>query len=157
MSSLRVDHIAIAVHDLASGIAYFEDRLGFTLDEMRTTQGEATGMRSAVLKRDEVTFVLLEGDGDRSQVARFLAKHGAGVHHVALHATGLSDVVAELESRGLRFSTRVVGSPPLRQTFTERDDNSAIMIELIERGEVTGFDDRNVTDLFRDLERSDTT
>jgi methylmalonyl-CoA/ethylmalonyl-CoA epimerase len=151
---LTVDHIAIAVCDLAAAIEYFEKQLGFALHEIRETQGDATAMRSAVLKRQDVTFVLLDGAGHDSQVSRFVAKFGPGVHHVALHATGLRELASELEDRGLKFSTRIVASPSLTQTFTERDENSALMLELIERTGDADFEDQNVTDLFLDLERA---
>jgi methylmalonyl-CoA epimerase len=155
MKGLRVDHIAIAVDDLSTAIEYFSRRLGFSLEEKRTTQGETTGMLSAVLKREDVTFVLLQGEGDKSQVSRFIARYGPGVHHVALRTEGLTALVDDLKNRGVEFSTGIVGSSALRQIFTERSDNSRLMIELIERSGNSGFEDSNVSDLFRDLERSE--
>lgn len=151
---LRVDHIAIAVRDLPSAVAYFSERLGFTLSETRETTAESTGMHSAVMRRDTVTFVLLEGTNAASPVSRFVERYGPGVHHVALHVNGLDDVVADLQQNGLAFSTSIVRSSSLHQTFSERDDNSGMMFELIERGDFPGFDDGNVKQLFADLESS---
>jgi methylmalonyl-CoA epimerase len=153
-ANIRVDHIAIAVRDLSAATAYFEDRLGFSVDERRETKGAETTMKSVVMKRGSVTFVLLEGEG-RSQVSRFIDRYGPGVHHVALHVDGLTQIVEDLKVRGLMFSTGIVQNAALTQTFTARDENSAMMLELIERGENQGFDDGNVTALFRDLEQSD--
>ncbi len=152
---LRVDHIAIAVRDLQRAIKYFEERLGFTIAEMRETAGESSGMRSCVMRRESVTFVLLEGYDPASRISRFIEAYGPGVHHVALHVTGLTDLVDDLEKQGLGFSTGVARSSSLLQRFTERDDNSGMMIEFIQRGENLGFDDDNVAQLFKDMERSD--
>ncbi len=154
---LRVDHIAIAVRDLQRAIEYFEQRLGFAVEEMRETAGKSSGMRSCVMRRDTVTFVLLEGYDPESRISRFIEAYGPGVHHVALHVNGLSEVVEGMEQHGLTFSTGVARSASLLQRFTERDENSGMMIEFIERGENPGFDDGNVAQLFQDLERSEST
>lgn len=153
-AGIRVDHIAIAVRNLSQSVTYFEDHLGFSVDERRETRGAETGMTSVVMRRGSAMFVLLEGH-EGSIVSRFVERYGPGVHHVALHVDGLGNIVEELKERGLGFSTGIVGGSALRQTFTDRDDNSGMMLELIERGENQGFDDDNVTGLFRDLEQAD--
>lgn len=153
-SNIRVDHIAVAVRNLDEAVCFFEERLKFRVAERRVTHGDTTGMRSVVMKRSNVTFVLLEGIGDASQVSRFVTEHGPGVHHVALHVDGLHDLAEELISNGVTFSSDIIGTPALRQTFVERDNNSSLMIEFIERGGDIAFSDDNVSALFRSLEQS---
>ena len=152
-ADLKIDHIAIAVLSLETAVPYFEN-LGFAIHERRETTGETTSMKSVVMKRGGVTFVLLEGGGGKSQVSRFLETYGPGLHHIALHVNGLPGLVDELKGRDVMFSTGVVHTPGLTQAFLERDEKSSIMIELIERTGDRDFEDKNVAGLFRDLEQS---
>lgn len=156
VSQLAIDHVAIAVRDLDAAVDYYERHLGFEVAERRETHGDATAMRSVVVRRENLTFVLLQGTDEASSIARYVEAYGPGVHHIALHTDDVRATVADFEARGAQFSTRVVSAPGLKQTFTVRDPNSGIMLEIIQRHEEQGFDDGNVAALFRDLERSDT-
>jgi methylmalonyl-CoA/ethylmalonyl-CoA epimerase len=147
-----IDHIAIAVPDLERSIAFFTSVLGFELHERRKTEGTHTAMISAVLKAGPLTFVLLQGTSDESQVSRFMEKYGPGVQHIAIGVRDLPEIAGQLEQAGLEFDTTLIESPGLRQIFTHRDEGSGVMIEFIERlgGE---FSDQSVQQLFSQLEK----
>ncbi|HEY6324503.1 MAG TPA: VOC family protein [Thermoanaerobaculia bacterium] len=149
-----IDHIAIAVPDLETSIAFFTTVLGFELAERRKTEGRTTAMISAVLKAGPITFVLLQGTSPESQVSRFIEHYGPGVQHIAIAVTDLPAIAAELAQSGLEFDTTVIASPGLRQIFTHRDAGSGLMLELIER-QGGDFSDQSVQQLFTQLEKKD--
>lgn len=151
----RIDHIAVAVKDLNSAKEFYCNILGFELKEERLTQGERSGMISAVVSSQSFDIVLIQGLESESQVSRYIDKYGPGVQHVALHVDCIEEAVAELSKKGLEFATSILSDTSLKQAFTRRDPNSGMMIELIQRGEGKGFSDKNVSNLFNQLESAD--
>jgi methylmalonyl-CoA/ethylmalonyl-CoA epimerase len=149
-----IDHIAIAVHELETSIAFFTNVLGFELRERRKTEGKHTAMVSAVLNAGPITVVLLQGTSPDSQVSKFVEHYGAGVQHLAIGVENLPEMADKLKAAGLEFDTTVISSPGLRQIFTKRDPGSGVMIEFIERlgGD---FTDQSVQQLFEQLEKKD--
>lgn len=146
-----VDHMAIAVRDLETSIAWVTNSLGFVLKERRETRGTASAMISAVLEANGITVVLLQGTSPESQVSMFVEEYGPGVQHIALKVSDIETTVQDLKKAGVQFDTSIIGSGGLRQAFTRRDAGTGLMFELIERnGE--GFNDTNVTELFKQLE-----
>lgn len=150
-----IDHIAVAVPDLEASIEYYTGVLGFKLRNRLETQGEYTGMYSAVVDAGGFYIVLLQGKEPASQVSRFIAQHGPGVQHVAFAVDAIEDVHRELLAKGQQFVTGIIDGPGLRQLFTKRDAISGLMIEYIERSSNPAFADQNVQELFKQMERAD--
>ena len=157
-SNVIVDHLAIAVKDLEEGINFYTRKLGFQLKERRETEGEFSGMLSAVLDGPLTgfTIVLVQGTSRTSQVSRFIDNYGPGVQHIAFLVDDLEKIAIELSKNGITFSTDIINGPGLKQLFTMRDKNSGAMFEFIERVEdKSGFDPGNIQKLFESLEKND--
>lgn len=151
-----VDHVAIAVRDLDKALLFYTAVLGFTVEEQRETKGERTGMRSAVLSGGPLSFVLVQGTSPESQVSRFIDAYGPGVQHIAIEVVDLGGVVNDLKTRGMDFVTSIIKHNGLHQSFAVRDEDSGIMIELIERVDhQDGFAESNIDELFRQMESTD--
>lgn len=151
---LKIDHVAIAVRDLDSAVVYFTEALGFSLTRRLHIKGRTTGMLSAELEHQGIKLVLCQGTEPASQVSQLIANFGPGVAHIALAVNHLDVTAAELERRGVPMQTSVIRGPGLRQIFTQRDANSGLSFELIERTSQEGFLEDNVQNLFEQLERS---
>lgn len=151
----KIDHIAVAVPDLQVSIEHYVNVLGFKLVNRLETQGEYTGMYSAVLDAGEFYIVLLQGKEPSSQVSRFVEQHGPGVQHVAFAVEAIEDVYRDLVAKGQEFVTGIIDGPGLRQVFTKRDAASGLMIEYIQRTGHPLFEDQNVQELFKQMERAD--
>ncbi|MCA9559610.1 MAG: VOC family protein [Myxococcales bacterium] len=151
---IGVDHVALAVPDLEASLRFYCGLLGFQKVAERATQGQRTGMRSAVVRAGDLTLVLVVGTEPESQVSRFVERCGPGVQHVALRVTCLERAMAGLAARGVRFDTDPIEGPFTRQVFLARDDAAAVRVELIER-RGDGFSDGPVQQLFRTMEAKD--
>ncbi len=155
LSYKSVDHIAIAVRDLPSAIAFFSNVLGFALIQRREVKGTRTGMISAEMEHNGIKFVLCQGTEDESQVSRYIAEFGPGVAHIALAVDDVHSTVGELSARGMEFDTSVIEGAGLTQAFSSRCLNSGLSFELIKRDpSQEGFVDGNVQSLFEQLEAS---
>lgn len=150
-SVMKLDHVAIAVPDLAKAIGWYTEQCGFRLLERRATRGLNTGMTSAVVAAGDVVIVLVQGTEPDSQVSRFVAACGAGVQHVALQVRDLDRALKSLNRLGVRNDTGIIEGTGIRQVFLHRDDRSGVRLELIERhgGE---FSDDSVRQIFLALE-----
>ena len=149
-----IDHIAIAVPNLESAIAWYRDVLGFSAHERRTTQGETTGMLSAVMVAGSAVVVLIQGMSPSSQVNRFIEHFGPGVQHLAFKVHDLDAAIARVRANCGKADTEEIREEGIRQIFLRRDESSAVRVELIER-KGGNFTDKSVERLFRILEKKD--
>ena len=150
----KIDHIALAVVDLEEAIVLFRDMLGFELKQRRHITGRLSGMVSAEMEGNGMSFVLCQGTEPESQVARLVRNFGPGVAHIALEVDDVDEAVDALKSRGMDFDTTVIRGPGLTQAFSSRCLNSGMSFEIIHREGEQGFLDSNVQSLFDQLEQS---
>lgn len=154
VSFQRIDHVALAVRDLEGGIRLFRDVLGFELKRRRHIKGTRTGMVSAELEMNNISFVLCQGTEPESQVSQLIEHFGVGVAHIAMQVDDVDAAVETLKSRGLSFDTQVIRGAGLTQAFSSRCANTGMSFELIRRDGAEGFLEDNVQNLFDQLEQS---
>jgi methylmalonyl-CoA/ethylmalonyl-CoA epimerase len=88
----------------------------------------------AVFSLGESRIELLEATSPESPVARFLRKHGQGLHHIALAITDLPGALAQLERDGVRLIDRAprVGAKKQRIAFLHPVSTAGVLVELVE-------------------------
>src|SRR5512147_2678674 len=84
--SYSIDHLGIAVKSLAQARKFYEN-LGLEIHGEETVESER--VRVAMIPCGESRIELLEPTSDDSPIAKFIAKRGEGMHHVALHVDNL--------------------------------------------------------------------
>ena len=97
----KINHIGIAVNNLEASLPFYRDTLGMTYegDEVVAEQK----VKVAFLAVGESRIELLEPTADDSPVAKFLAKKGEGVHHIAYEVVDLEAALADLRRDGVRL------------------------------------------------------
>ena len=142
--SSRVDHVVLAVHDLAAATASMRDRFGFhkviLADPRPGVAAVAVG---------GVTFVLVGPDASPA-VARYLAQRGPGVQHVAIEVLDAGYARACLVDGGAPLLTEVsVDADGHEQFFAANDPASGVQLGFISRtGHRVGVGTSNVVQLF---------
>jgi methylmalonyl-CoA/ethylmalonyl-CoA epimerase len=128
----RIDHVGYAVEDLENSIRYHQ-RL-YDAEVTHREEIERDGVREALLAIGPSFIQLLEPTRADSPVARFLERHGPGVHHIGY---GVADVAATLEDLR-RLGVRLVddhprpGSRGCTVAFLHPKDAMGVLIELVE-------------------------
>jgi methylmalonyl-CoA/ethylmalonyl-CoA epimerase len=89
---LQVEHIGIAVKELANSIPLFEKLLNSQCYKTETVQSEM--VNTAFFKKGETKIELLESRTADGVIARFIEKKGEGIHHIAFE---VADIYAEME------------------------------------------------------------
>ena len=97
----RVNHVAIAVPDLAAATASYRDMLG-----ARVSQAQALpehGVTVVFVELPNTKIELLEPLGDDSPIAAFLAKNPAGgMHHICYEVEDILSARDKLAATGAR-------------------------------------------------------
>jgi|GEM_PF-5746752 methylmalonyl-CoA/ethylmalonyl-CoA epimerase len=101
-----------------------------------------------------IKIVLLETNDKKSPLYKFVKKNGYGVHHIALSVNDLEMHHKQIKDKDISFATSIIRRDDFSQVMINRSDESAIMIELIERGlEKTKLNDDNFDKILDELER----
>jgi len=97
----QVDHIGIAVQSLAESLPFYTEQLAMRLLGEETVPQEQ--VRVAMLDARQSRIELLEPAGPESAIAKFLAKRGPGLHHVAMRTADLPAAVKRLRAAGAKL------------------------------------------------------
>jgi methylmalonyl-CoA/ethylmalonyl-CoA epimerase len=139
----RIDHIGIACHNLDETVAFYEATYGFEV--FHTEVNEEQGVREAMLKINETSdggasyLQLLEPIREDSTVAKWLAKNGEGVHHIAFGTADVDADAAAIAGKGVRvlYDEPRRGSMGSRITFLHPKDCHGVLTELVTAADKT--------------------
>ena len=123
-----IDHIVVRVKDLTAACRDYETKLGLKAAKGPEDRPDL-GMRRAVLPLgDSGRFIeLAEPLGEDGAIARSLARHGEGLHLVALAVDDLKAASAEMKANGARLIE--AGN----MVFIHPSDGHGVLYQLIER------------------------
>ncbi len=128
MEPLSHDHVAIAVASLDEAVPLFERLLGLRSSPVEELPRQ--GVR--------VTFIgaleLLEPLDPEGTVARFLARRGPGLHHVAYRVSDLGTTLDRLRREGYQLIDQSPrpGARGHRVAFLHPKSTSGVLVELVE-------------------------
>jgi len=133
MTQLRdLDHVAVVVRDTERALEYFSGRLGLPVVSSEVIM--RPHVRLTYLDAGSVFVQLVEPMDDVSPVARHLADHGEGLHHIAFGADDVADAAAALADPGAPAVT--VGSGRGRPSaFVPGDPHHGVRVEVTQAGE----------------------
>jgi methylmalonyl-CoA/ethylmalonyl-CoA epimerase len=95
---LKIDHIGIAVKDMAESNELFRKLLGTPHYKVETVESE--GVSTSFFEVGQSKIELLEATHPDSPIARFIDKRGEGIHHLAFEVADIRSAVEHLESEG---------------------------------------------------------
>ena len=129
-----VDHIGIAVADLDQALILYRDLMGLELERLEEVASEQ--VKVAMLKLDRTGAVghveLLAPLSDDCNIARFIAKKGPGLHHIALAAADIETVMQRCRDAGLRLldETPRTGAGGKQIAFVDPKDTGGVLLEI---------------------------
>jgi len=126
-----IDHLGIAVKSLAAAREIYE-KLGLSTSPEEVVEGEQ--VRLIMVPVGESRLELLEPTSAASAIARFIAKHGEGLHHVSLRVPDLKAAVARLKKDGVRLVSNdiKIGAGGHRYVFVHPSSAGGVLLELVE-------------------------
>ena len=129
----RVDHIGIAVSDVAAALAFYRDALGLAVDEAEEVPSQR--VRAHFIPAGETALELLEATSDDSPIAKYLAKRGPGIHHITLAVPDIRAALVRLKERGIRLIDEEPrpGAHGSLVAFVHPGSAHGVLVELKER------------------------
>ena len=131
----RVDHIGIAVADLAEAKKFYTDILGL----------KATGEEVVEEQKVKVCFIpsgdseleLLESTSPDGPIAKFIEKNNGrnGIQHISLRVDNIEQTIADLLAKGVRMIDEKprYGAGGSSIAFVHPKSTGGILVELCQR------------------------
>lgn len=94
-----IDHIGVAVNDIHAACAFFTANFG--APDADVVELDDQGVRACLIAVGQTRLELLEPLSPESAVARFIARRGEGLHHLALNVGDLAGKLQILAANGL--------------------------------------------------------
>lgn len=138
----KIEHLGIAVHDLEVSNSLFEKILGVPHYKIEEVVSE--GVKTSFFKAGPNKIELLQALDDNSPVAKFLAKRGEGVHHIAF---AVDDIVAEIERlthEGFTVLNKIPkkGADNKLVAFLHPKGTNGVLIELCQEDPLSKLESR---------------
>jgi methylmalonyl-CoA/ethylmalonyl-CoA epimerase len=128
----RIDHIGVAVEDLDSAIALYEQSFEMQLAHRETV--ESQGVEAVLLDVGDGHVELLRPLGPDTAVGKFISKRGAGLHHVAYAVTDIDATLESLKESGVELidDKPRVGIRNSRVAFLHPRSTGSVLTEIVE-------------------------
>jgi methylmalonyl-CoA/ethylmalonyl-CoA epimerase len=130
MKIKRIEHVAIAVHDLGRSMALLEQVFGLQLEY----QEQIGKTRLAMYPVGQTYLELLQAAGPDSAVATWIAERGQSLFHLCFEVEDIDGALDELRAKGIKLldQTPRTGHGGCRIAFLDPQSTGDILIELAE-------------------------
>jgi len=128
----RIDHIGVAVEDIDAAIELYRDSFGMELAHRETV--ESQGVEAVLLDVGDGHVELLAPLGPDTPVGKYMAKNGAGLHHVAYAVEDIDAALDKIAAAGVQLidSEPRVGIRDSRVAFLHPRSTGGVPTEIVE-------------------------
>lgn len=129
----RLNHVAIAVGDLAAAAGIYRDLLGAKVSAPQTLTEH--GVRVVFVELDNTKIELITPLSDDSPIASFVEKRGNGIHHLCYEVSSIKESAKKLNQQGCRIlgdDKIQIGAHGKPVLFLHPAETGGILIELEE-------------------------
>ena len=126
----KIEHIGIAVKNLDEANKIYEQVLGTRPYKMETVDSE--GVNTSFFKIGESKVELLQATKDESAIAKFIAKKGEGIHHIAFAVKDIHKEIKRLKEDGYTIinESPKKGADNKLVCFVHPKNTKGVLIEL---------------------------
>jgi methylmalonyl-CoA/ethylmalonyl-CoA epimerase len=126
----RIDHLGIAVRSLDESMRLYRDVLGLRAGGTEKIPDQK--VRVAFFPIGDTRIELLEPTADDSPIAKFLARKGPGLHHIAYRVDDLAAALAQLKAAGVRMIDEAPrdGAHGMKIAFAHPQSTDGVLVEF---------------------------
>ena len=126
----KVNHLAIVVEDVNAALAFWRDALGLQLGKVERNAAEEVEV--AFLPLGESEIELLAPTNATSGIAKYLAKRGAGMHHVCIEVEDIAATMVRLVAHGIELinDQPKTNAEGIQYCFVHPKSAFGVMVEL---------------------------
>ena len=132
MKFKRVEHVAIAVKNMAKMQEIFENKLGIKMEYEEDFPKYNT--KIAMYPIGETYLEVLESNDPKTETSRWIDEHGEGLFHICLEVEDIDTALTELMEKGVKLIDEVprIGHGGARIAFLDPESTGDLLIELAE-------------------------
>ncbi|MEL6973949.1 MAG: methylmalonyl-CoA epimerase [Bacteroidota bacterium] len=129
----KIEHIGIAVKDLETSNALFEQLLGVAPYKQEAVASE--GVTTSFFKSGPNKVELLQATSPDSPIAKFLDKKGEGIHHIAFSVDDIASEITRLKNEGFTVlnETPKKGADNMLVAFLHPKTTNGVLVELCQK------------------------
>lgn len=126
----KIEHLGIAVRNIEESALIYEKLLGSAC--YKTEEVESESVKTAFFQIGDSKIELLQATNDDSPIAKFIAKKGPGIHHIAFDVTDIKSEIKRLQAEGfdLIHETPKDGADNKIIAFLHPKSTDGILVEL---------------------------
>lgn len=128
-----LDHIGIAVSNLNEALEVFEKTLG--MKHVKTKVVEEQKVKVAVVFAGETKIELLEPTSLEAGIAKFLAKRGEGIHHLAFKVDNIEKALEEVKRKDIALIDEKprIGFEGHKIAFLHPKSTRSVLVEFCQK------------------------
>ncbi|MDA3844049.1 MAG: methylmalonyl-CoA epimerase [Candidatus Kapabacteria bacterium] len=125
-----INHIGIAVKDLDASIETFKKIFGFESVHKEVVEKQKVSVAS--FKVGDVLVELTAPTDDSSPIAKFLAKKGEGIHHIAFQSDDVNNELDRLRGQDIKLINEeaVPGAHDMLIAFLHPKSTNSVLMEV---------------------------
>jgi methylmalonyl-CoA/ethylmalonyl-CoA epimerase len=126
----KIEHIGIAVKDLEQSGSLYERLLGKASYKTETVESEGVDTAFFLIGNNKIE--LLSARNEESPIAKFIAKRGEGIHHIAFDVDDILSEMERLKAEGFTLLNEVPkpGADNKMVCFVHPKNANGVLIEL---------------------------
>jgi len=126
----KIEHIGIAVNNLNNAVLIYEKLFGAPSYKQEEVVSE--GVKTAFFMNGPNKIELLEATNPESPIAKFIAKKGEGIHHIAFDVEDIVQEIARLKKEGFVILNEIpkMGADNKLVAFLHPKSTNGVLIEL---------------------------
>ncbi len=126
----KIEHIGIAVKNLALSVPLFENLLNSTCYKTELVESEM--VNTAFFKTGDSKIELLESTDPNGVIAKFIERKGEGLHHIAFDVADIKAEMKRLQVEGfvLLSEEPKLGADNKLVCFLHPNGTNGVLIEL---------------------------
>lgn len=127
---LKVEHIGIAVKDMAASKELFKKLFGKDAYKMESVESE--GVDTLFFQMGDTKIELLQASKPDSAIAKFIEKRGEGIHHLAFEVADIEAETERLKGEGFVVLNDApkAGADNKRIVFLHPKGTNGVLVEL---------------------------
>jgi methylmalonyl-CoA/ethylmalonyl-CoA epimerase len=126
----KIEHIGIAVKDLDAANEIYAKLL--KTESYKTEKVKSEGVDTSFFKVGESKIELLAATNEDSAIAKFIAKRGEGIHHIAFDVEDIEAEMQRLQEEGFQLISKKPkkGADNKLVAFLHPKSSNGVLVEL---------------------------
>src|SRR6056297_2530834 len=128
----KIEHIGIAVKDLEAANELYTKLL--QTESYKSEKVKSEGVETSFFKTEDSKIELLAATSEDSAIAKFLAKRGEGIHHIAFEVDDIKAEMKRLKEEGFELISKRAkkGADNKLVAFLHPKSANGVLVELCE-------------------------